>query len=211
MRTGSKTPIKFGCACERVAFMVFVYVLNMISGRLLCELAVDEDTVGLELKSQISIEIGAPLSQLILSWGATLVENRTRLCDLLRPGEEAIEFSLVDIARPPVDEDVVLDENAMTESCWMGAKVNAVIDGVRFSGQVDKVERGVMSSETLYLIQYSDGDLEHWVEDDVLRCLDRDEAEKQQLWKRFGMTSERFWRVVEGSKGEKKKVTSIDP
>ena len=176
--------------------MIRVEVLNAISGQSF-KLAVVRDTIGLELQSQISIEIAAPLSHLILLWDNIPVKSSMRLRDLIGPDQESMEITIFQMSDLPENEEVTHDVPIdRMELYWLGAKIRIVIEGVRYRGQVVEVERGERSNQRLYRILYSDGELQHFVEDEVLRYLDRDDAEKKQLWKRLGLTSERFWRIV---------------
>merc|ERR1712113_854979 len=44
----------------------------------------------------------------------------------------------------------------------MKAKVKRTIDGTIFSGHVTDIEQGRVTRERLYLVRYSDGDVEHY-------------------------------------------------
>ena len=173
-------------------------VLSCISGHTLCKLVVPMNTVGLELKIQILNFIGIPLSQQRLFWGSTPVESATRLCDLLRSDKEASGLSLLQVQPFLVDENTEPDDrlSATMQLFDVGVEINTVIDGVRFAGKVERIERGVLSNEKLYLIGYLDGDCEHFTEGDMLQHLNIEYAEKRQLWKRLGLSRERFWRMI---------------
>ena len=109
-----------------------------------------------------------------------------------------------------VDEEIIDVPEAEEESDVLrGAFIQRVTEGVAYYGVVQDIEQGKRSGERLYLVKYTDGDVEHLSADEVrvfclvLKRKPLEEMQKQLALLR-GATETQMKRVIDILEADKK-------
>ena len=72
------------------------------------------------------------------------------------------------VASAPGDEELVdLPEEDKVADPLRRATIKRVLDGVVYYGEVEEIEHGKVSHDRLYRVEYTDGDIEHFIADQV--------------------------------------------
>ena len=72
------------------------------------------------------------------------------------------------VASAPGDEELVdLPEEDKVADPLRRATIKRVLDGVVYYGEVEEIEKGNLSHDRLYRVKYTDGDIEHFIADQV--------------------------------------------
>ena len=119
----------------------------------------------------------SPRRHQLKQWNTWLQHLPSRLQHRLLSIEYAAEPAVTYTAPVPVNENVAsalgdeelvdLPEEDKVADPLRRATIKRVLDGVVYYGEVEEIEKGKLSHDRLYRVKYTDGDIEHFIADQV--------------------------------------------